>query len=132
MRTSAKNKRVVFVDDDDDTLDTLRMAFADALFGVKFLPDGGEAVALYDECRAAGEPIDLFVLDGSMPRVSGFEVCQHIRDAGDDETKLLIVSAHTGPMMRPHAARYNAGFIEKPFDIAELRRAVDDALCEAG
>ena len=72
----SKKKRVLAVDDDPSALSALRQILTQKGYDVVTAPDGESAVALL-----AQEPVDLALLDVTLPGMSGYDVCRHIRAA---------------------------------------------------
>ncbi len=77
---------------------------------------------------------DLIILDITMPRMDGLQVCRLLKaDAAFQAVPILLISAHSSP--ETQAAGFEAGaagFIRKPFEEAELLTAVQHALQSRG
>ena len=72
---------------------------------------------------------DVLLLDLDLPGISGIDVAREVRKR-DAWRSLPIIVVTASVMKRERVQAEEAGadrFIEKPFDIAELRRAVDEA-----
>ena len=67
---------IFVVDDEPAVRQALSRALALERYGVALAPDGGAALD-----RLAVERFDVVVLDVSMPRISGIEVCRRLRGA---------------------------------------------------
>jgi CheY-like chemotaxis protein len=81
--------------------------------------DGEEAVAL-----AADRSPDLILLDISMPKKSGLEALEEIREH-DRDVPVVIVSAVDQPEASQEALNLGAvNFVRKPFDPQEIRFVV--------
>ncbi|WP_211163075.1 TMAO reductase system sensor histidine kinase/response regulator TorS [Aromatoleum diolicum] len=87
--------------------------------------DGDEAIALLGQRR---DPIDLVLMDISLPGASGLEVTRAIRElAGGRWATLPVIamSAHvSADATDKYVAAGMAGFLSKPFDRADLARAL--------
>lgn len=71
---------------------------------------------------------DLVVLDVRLPEVSGFEVCQRLRAAGD-RTPVLMLTARSQPDDIVFGLKCGADdYLVKPFDLAELQARVEALL----
>jgi CheY-like chemotaxis protein len=118
---------VLFVDDDSDWVDLLRMAFQRAgmpnpVYGVK---DGSEAIRyLRGEDHYANRAVyplpELVLLDLRLPGMHGFEVLQWIRRqprfAG---LAVVVITGMATPGDSPRAQELGAtGFLAKPFSFA--------------
>ena len=66
--------RILVVDDDERTVETVSIYLAHAGFEVTTCGDGRHALALVRE-----QPPALMVLDLMLPGINGFEVCREIR-----------------------------------------------------
>lgn len=85
-----------------------------------------EALSLY----AAYSP-DLLILDLMMPRVTGFDILGELGDvvADDDYRPVLVITALTDPDARRKALALGAhDFVNKPFDLQELRLRIQNLL----
>jgi two-component system chemotaxis response regulator CheY len=99
-----------------------------------FLLMGGHQVAAEAEDMAqtlaayAAHKPDLVTLDLSMGQEDGFTVLRALRGV-DPKAKVLIVSANTQPEIYDQLlAEGAAGFITKPFTLADLIAAATKAL----
>lgn len=86
-------------------------------------PDALKAV------EASQPPVDLVILDIMLPGMSGYEVCERLRER-DTELPILMLSARTLPEDR--ARGFDVGtnqYLSKPFDLDELLSRVKN-LCK--
>ncbi|HTS19682.1 MAG TPA: response regulator [Verrucomicrobiae bacterium] len=117
--------KVLIADDTDSVRYALRLALE--YLGhevIGFAADGHEAIEKY----ASGHP-DLIVMDVRMPRMDGL-TCTALLSKTDPSAKVVIVtgSRTTESEAREAGAR---GFLEKPFDVTDLDRAIHGALAAA-
>jgi CheY-like chemotaxis protein len=86
---------------------------------------GRAAQALLAETRP-----DLVCLDLTLPDISGYDVCEHIRASPAlREVPVLMISARTQAMDRAQAEEAGAsGYLIKPFTPEELRHQVERVL----
>ncbi len=115
----AERSQILVVDDEPAVRQALSRALALERYGVALAPDGSAALD-----RLAIERFDVVVLDVSMPRLSGIEVCRRLRAAGD-RTPVLMLTARDG--IDDRVAGLDAGaddYLVKPFALRELMARV--------
>jgi two-component system OmpR family response regulator len=94
-------------------------------YRVTLAGDGPAAIAAFDEDAAA---IDLMILDIMLPGMSGYQVCEAIRERGSD-LPVLILSARTLSEDRTRGFDVGANqYLSKPFDLDELLSRVRNLL----
>lgn len=85
----AERKKILAVDDDAPALSALKQTLTQRGYDVLTAASGEEALQV-----AQKETIDLFILDVSMPGISGFDVCKEIRrDARTADTPVIFLTA---------------------------------------
>jgi len=115
-------ERVLIVDDDEGTRESLRIALRDR-YEVALAESGEEALDLLRRRH-----MDVVLLDILMPGLNGLEVLKAIgKEHKDIET--IMVSATTCVQRAIDAMKLGAyNYIVKPFDVSELRMVVDHAI----
>ncbi len=118
--------RLLVVEDDPRCASLLRDALRPR-YAVHVEADGFRALE-----RARADPPDLLLLDLQLPTLSGFDVLgQWRRDEALAPCPVVVVSARVmGDEVERAQALGAADFVDKPFTLARLRSAVDDALHE--
>jgi two-component system OmpR family response regulator len=87
--------------------------------------NGPAALELYEESEAE---IDLIILDIMLPGMSGYSVCEELRERGSD-VPVLILSARTLSEDRTRGFDVGANqYLSKPFDLDELLSRVKNLL----
>lgn len=74
-RPAMKKKRILAVDDDPSALNALRQILTQKGYDVVTAPDAEAALELLDR----EEPVDLALLDVTLPGMSGYDLCRRIR-----------------------------------------------------
>jgi signal transduction histidine kinase/CheY-like chemotaxis protein len=109
-------RTVLVVDDDRDHRELMREVLEPLGFTVLTAPDGRACLEL-----AAGLRPDLFLLDISMPGMSGWELARALRRAGHAEAAILMLSANVGESHPAEAERdAHDETLPKPFDLRQL------------
>ncbi len=115
--------RILVVDDEPSIRKVLQAHLARDGHAVETATDGAEAIG-----RLEAEPFDLVITDLKMPGVGGLEVLAHVRQ-NQPGLPLIVITAHGTVDSAVEALKLGAfDYITKPFDLAELRAAVDKAL----
>lgn len=117
--------RVLFVDDDEDACEMLRLLMSSSGIDATCARSAVEARALIRE-----QYFDLFVLDGWLPGIDGFEFCREIREF-DSDTPILFYSgaAYETDKQKGIAAGANA-YVTKP-DVEVLIQTIADLTAKA-
>ncbi|SHO67543.1 Signal transduction histidine kinase [Pseudoxanthobacter soli DSM 19599] len=108
-------RTVLVVDDDDDHRDLIHEALEPIGFLVLDAVDGPACLDLVSEIRP-----DLFLLDISMPGMTGWELARHLRRRGHT-APIVMLSANIGdtpPDAGEHAVHNET--LPKPFDLRQL------------
>jgi two-component system response regulator MprA len=123
----AEQARILVVDDEPAVQNALSRALALEHYEISQAMDGQEALTLLGD--AAYEAV---ILDISMPRVDGLEVCRRLRDGGN-RTPVLMLTARGE--VDDRVAGLDAGaddYLVKPFALRELLARVRALLRRAG
>ena len=114
-------KRLLIVDDEETLTFSLYQTFIRAPIDCEVLTasSGEEAITRIEE-----KPFDLVITDLSMPGLSGIELLQYVKRVSPN-TKVVIITAYGTELLKEEARQYGAsGYLEKPFDIHEMRNTV--------
>jgi two-component system, OmpR family, response regulator MprA len=107
--------KVLVVDDEPSVRAALQRALALERYDVQLADDGQQAL----DTLAEGV-VDAIVLDVSMPRIDGLEVCRRLRAAGD-RTPVLMLTARDAIDDRVDGLDAGADdYLVKPFALREL------------
>jgi len=107
--------KVLVVDDEPSVRSALGRALALERYDVALAEDGQQALDTLAE-----NVVDAIVLDVSMPRIDGLEVCRRLRAAGD-RTPVLMLTARDAIDDRVDGLDAGADdYLVKPFALREL------------
>ena len=107
-------KKLLFIDDDIDFLESNRLYFSKKQYEVFCVSRPQDALSLLSVTA-----MDCIILDIDMPEMTGFEVCEKIRNLSG--TPIIFLSGLANVENR--IAGFRAGgddFLAKPYDILEL------------
>ncbi|MDR0896335.1 MAG: response regulator transcription factor [Oscillospiraceae bacterium] len=115
-------KRLLLVDDEPLIIKGLRFSLEQDGYDVDAAADGEEALAKF----AAGR-YDLILLDVMLPRLSGTEVCQRIRERSN--VPIIMLTAKGEDMDKILGLEYGADdYMTKPFNILEVKARIKNIL----
>src|SRR2546421_7907369 len=125
--TNTNTKRLMIVDDDFEMRTLLAEYFR--RLGFEVAEKESAAAALQ---TVTTDSFDCFILDISMPEMSGIELLRKLRDRGID-TPALFLTAHD--MLDDKVAGFEAGaddYLAKPFSPRELEYRIEALLRRGG
>jgi two-component system alkaline phosphatase synthesis response regulator PhoP len=115
--------RILIVEDEPGLVLTLEDRLRAEGYEVGVARDGEEGFN-----RAANEAWDLVLLDGMLPRKSGFDVCRDLRAQGV-KTPVLMLTARGQVSDRVVGLKLGADdYLVKPFDMSELLARIEARL----
>ena len=122
--TARRKPTILAVEDDDMCRDLLRKMLADADYTVLYACDGLEGMRHLEQAAT----IDVILLDGNMPRMSGSQMLAALRTSRRYRNIPVVLQTtdrdgfgHDAALMR----------IVKPFTEEALRAVIEDALRRA-
>ena len=121
--TSAKH--ILVVEDERHLAVGIKINLEAEGYRVTTVGDGPAALRLIEENESE---VDLVILDIMLPGMSGYTVCETLRDRGSD-LPVLILSARTLSEDRTRGFDVGANqYLSKPFDLDELLSRVRNLL----
>ena len=119
-------KKVLVVDDEKLIVKGIRFSLEQDGMEVDCAYDGEKAL----EC-AKNKEYDMILLDVMLPKMSGFEVCQQIREFSD--VPIIMLTAKGEDMDKILGLEYGADdYITKPFNILEVKARIKAIMRRAG
>ena len=112
------SKRVLVVDDEKLIVKGIRFSLEQDDMEVDCAYDGEEALE-----KAKNNKYDLILLDIMLPKLTGLEVCQQIREFSD--VPVVMLTAKGDDMDKILGLEYGADdYITKPFNILEVKARI--------
>ena len=111
-------KKVLVVDDEKLIVKGIRFSLEQDGMEVDCAYDGEEALKMATE-----NAYDMILLDIMLPKMDGFEVCQHIREFSN--MPIVMLTAKGDDMDKILGLEYGADdYITKPFNILEVKARI--------
>lgn len=117
----AGTKRLLVVDDEETLTFTLYQTFINAPIDCEVITasSGEEALERFEE-----KPFDVVITDLAMPGITGLELLSIIKRKKPD-TRIIVITAYGSPEVNEKVLNKGAeSYLEKPFDIHELKQTV--------
>ncbi len=119
-----QRKHVLVVEDEEHLAIGIKYNLQREGYRVTTAADGPTALSIVEE----NDEIDLVVLDIMLPGMSGYDVCETLRDTGRD-MPIMILSARTLSEDRTRGFDVGADqYLTKPFELDELLSRVKNLL----
>ena len=115
---------ILLVDDDDAFRRGVERLLEGMGYAVQGVANGHEAVKAF---RSAPKLFQLVLLDLDMPGMDGFQTFDQLKQS-DPSVKILISSGQTPERAQPLLDAGARGFLQKPYDVGELGRALSRVL----
>lgn len=114
--------RILAVDNEPSVTLSLRYVFAGPDYEVTCAESGQAALTQLETSPA---PYGVIIVDQKMPNLTGVELVSAIRERGID-SKIIVLSAQLTSEVREAYADLKVDILfDKPFNVAQLRSAVD-------
>src|SRR5262245_12592868 len=123
--SQASAKHILIVEDERHLAMGIKFNLEGEGYRVTTVGSGPAALELVEE---SDTEIDLIILDIMLPGMSGYAVCEALREQGND-VPILILSARTLSEDRTRGFKVGANqYLSKPFDLDELLSRVKNLL----
>ncbi|HIJ89914.1 MAG: ATP-binding protein [Desulfobulbaceae bacterium] len=128
-KAAGRQARILVMDDDEMIRDITRDVLDHLGYKVVLAADGQEALRLYREHLEAGTPIDLTIMDLTIPGgMGGKETIRELLDF-DPQAKVIVASGYSNDPVMANYKKYGfAAMLSKPFDTMELSAEIDRIL----
>ena len=114
---------ILVIDDDPAMASMMEMLGREHGFTVKIATDGLEGLRLAEEADA-----DLILLDLSLPRMTGLDVCRRLRAAGIEVPIVMVSATHDTVDVVVGLEIGADDYVTKPFEIRELAARISAQL----
>lgn len=91
--------------------------------------DGEAAINKYQELQTNGTPVDIVMMDLTIPGGMGGREASKILLQLDPEAKIIVVSGYSNDPLMAHYREYGlSAAVIKPFDLGRLKKAIEESL----
>ena len=118
---NSKTSKILIVDDEEDLTWSISKSLMreNDLLEIICVHSGDEALKILEKIS-----FDLVISDIRMPGKNGLELMDQIRK-NHPQTKMIIMTAYGSPVIEEKIKKTkNAYYVEKPFDIHELKNLI--------
>lgn len=125
LKVNKEPKTILVIEDDETMRRALSRIFEADGHSVRAAADGTQLSTVLDD-----HPIDLIILDVGLPWINGFELAKLLKEHKDlQEIPLIFVSGKTSELDVKRGFEVGADdYIKKPFNIDEIKKAVETLL----
>lgn len=117
-------KRILLVDDDQEIIESMRLALESRGYKILIARDGNQGLAM-----AEREDPDLLILDMMMPKRSGFLVLEKLRRSRPVPMRVIMITANEGSRHKAYAEMLGVDdYLRKPFAMDRLMESVERLL----
>lgn len=115
--------KILLVDDSDFMRDMLQDILIEDGYEVYHLADGEKIIEEYEKIQP-----DLLIMDIVMPVVDGLSATDMLMEKHPDAKIIMCSAAGQKRVVAEAEAKGAIGFVAKPFSVAEITKAVKEAL----
>lgn len=115
---------ILYAEDDEDDQQLIKDSLSEYSSDIEIVirNNGVEAISYLNNLSASEPAPCLIILDINMPRMNGIEALKQIRkNHRFNKTPAILFTTSSQLQDKTVAEEYNAGFITKPMDTAQLK-----------
>jgi len=121
--------KILVIEDDPKFTKILLDALQPEGYEILTTADGQEGIQFFEDCHP-----DLILLDGQIPKLDGFQVCQVIRqDIKGKSVPIIMMTAVYQVQSMEDMARKELGvqeYLYKPINLKNLKTLIHGFLCQ--
>jgi len=127
-----RHGRILLMDDDEAIRKSVKRMLDRIGYDVEVVENGIEAIQVYQEAKAQGEPFDVVLMDLTIPGgMGGKEVIKKL-SVLDPRIKAIVLSGYSNDPVLADYRKYGfSGVVAKPFQFDTLYHVLDHVLVEA-
>jgi PAS domain S-box-containing protein len=123
--------KVLVMDDDEGVLDVLTGMIGIMGHSVVAAKEGGEAIELYSQADASGEPFDVVIMDLNIPGgLGGRETIKRLLESYTNVNAIVSSGYSNDPITANYLSYGFKGVLPKPYTMKQLEEAIQKAMAE--
>jgi PAS domain S-box-containing protein len=124
---SAKKSTILVMDDEEQVRNIIEAMLGQLGHSVVLAKDGSETIRIFKEAMESDTPVDLIIMDLTIPGgMGGRETVQKILEI-DSEAKAIVASGYSNDPVMANFEDYGfCGSLVKPFQLVELQKVVSE------
>lgn len=128
-RPAMNAARIMVMDDEEMIRNLVQTQLAALGHKTVLVIDGKQLINKYQELQDSGTPVDLVIMDLTIPGgMGGQEAAQQLLQL-DPDAKIVVASGYSNdPVMANYLEYGFCAAVVKPFDLEELKMGIDSAL----
>ncbi len=127
--SAVKAARIMVMDDEEMIRNLAQAQLSTLGHKVVLVVDGEQAINRYQKLQDSGTPVDLVIMDLTVPGGMGGQEATRKLLQLDPEAKIIVASGYSNdPVMASYQEYGFCAAIAKPFDLTELRQVIESAL----
>jgi len=117
--------KVLVMDDEEHVREIAAEMLKSLGYESEFARDGAEAIAMYQQALAAGQPYAVVIMDLTIPGgMGGKEAITKLLEI-DPQVKAVVSSGYSfDPIMADHRKYGFSGVVAKPYDVSQLSKTL--------
>lgn len=121
--------KILIMDDETIIRDTLGRMLQRMGYATSAVPDGAQAIDLYQKARQANEPFDIVLMDLTIAGgMGGKEAVRRLLEI-DSDAKVIVSSGYSNdPVMADYKAYGFCGVLPKPYEIQAVNQILNELL----
>ncbi|MBD3274903.1 MAG: PAS domain S-box protein, partial [Candidatus Marinimicrobia bacterium] len=124
-REAAEGGRILIMDDEESIRDVCSQMLEHLGYEVETAVDGSEAIRKYLNAKSSGNPIQLVIMDLTIPGgMGGEEAIRQLRELDSDVRAVVSSGYSNSPIMANYRDYGFNGVISKPYQIDDLKSVV--------
>lgn len=130
MKKNNAKKKIIVVDDNADVIYSVKTGLKSVSsdYEITGANSGKECLELLKS-----QAPDIILLDIMMPGMDGWDVCAKIKSNKKTESiPIVFLTAKTDPISKGMGRLASADYIEKPFDVKDLKERIDSIVKKKG